>query len=287
MHYSSEYLSWQFGFPDEESARLAMAFVDGVPIGCAAVTPRRLAQAGAFLSAYVLSFVAVDPSVRGQGFAGALYQSLLDALPDERPVIAFAVPESSGEHLLLRAFERAAFTHQPLRQCRAAGFVPRPAKTDVEYSVESDSQDFAVACGEGPDPTVIFNAPTTDQLRHYRSDPRGRSMLLVRRADGQPVATAMSVTTEIITAVGSQRVLMLESLNLFEPSTDALRTIFTFALQREEGATSVVASNVSHLEAEVVKGSGARLLPSAFNAHLFAKSAMSLVTAKATNLEVI
>ena len=264
-----------------------MAFVDGLPIGCAGVTPRRLVQAGAFVPAYVLSFVAVASSARGRGLAGALYESLLDAIPDERPVIAFAVPDSGGEHLLLRAFERASFTHRPLRQCRAAGFVPRPVKTDVEYSVESDSRDFALAPSEGPDPTIIFNAPTTDQLRHYRSDPRGRSMLLIRRADGQPVATAMSVTTEIITAAGLQRVLMVESLNLFEPSADALRATFTFAMQRGEGATSVVASNVSHLEVEMVKGSGARLLPSAFNAHLFAKSPTSHVAAVATNLEVI
>ena len=112
-------------------------------------------------------------------------------------------------------------------------------------------------------------------------------MLLIRRADGQPVATAMSVTTEIVTAAGLQRVLMLESLNLFEPSADALRATFAFAMQGGEGASSVVASNVSHLEVEVVKGAGARLLPSAFNAHLFAKSPTSHGAAVATNLEVI
>jgi GNAT superfamily N-acetyltransferase len=287
MHYSAAYVSWQLRFPDEGRAKLAVAFVKGLAIGCAAVTPRRLAQAGAFLSAYVLSFVAVDPSVRGQGVAGALYQSLLDALQDERPVIAFAVPGSSGERLLLRAFERAAFTHRPLRQCRAAGFVPRPAKTDREYSVDSDSGDFALACTEEREPTIMFNAPTTDQLKHYRSDPRGRSLLLIRRPDGQPAATAMSVTAEIHTTAGLERVLMLESLKLFEPSADALRATFTFALQRGEGATSVMASNVSHLEDEIVKGSGARLLPSAFNAHLFAKSPASHVATVATNLEVI
>ena len=286
MHYSSEYLSWQLGFPGDDPAKLAMAFLKDVPIGCAAVTPRRLVQAGTFLPGYVLSFVAVDPSARGRGLAGALYQSLLDALPAHRPVIAFAVPESTGEHLLLRAFGRTAFTHYALRQCRAAGFASRVSKTDVGYSVEADSNGYASARSEALYPNVIFNAPTTAQVRHYNSDPRGRSMLVIRRPDGQTVGTAMSVPTEIITPAGSQHVVMLESLNLFEPSAEALRAIFTYAARHGEGAASVVAPNVSHLEAEVVKGAGARLLPSAFSAHLFATLPTS-VAINATNLEVI
>jgi GNAT superfamily N-acetyltransferase len=84
MHYTSEYLSWQMGFPGEEPAKLAMAFLDGMPIGCAGVTPRRLVQGGAVLPAYVLSFVGVAPLARGRGLAGSLYEALLDRRPAER-----------------------------------------------------------------------------------------------------------------------------------------------------------------------------------------------------------
>src|SRR6187549_26368 len=109
LDYSAAYLAWQFGFPGRLEPVVALAFLDGQPVGCAAATQRALVHNGRRIDAYVLSFVAVDPSARGHGLAGALYAGLLGALSPDVPVIAFAEPNSAGEHLLINAFDKASF----------------------------------------------------------------------------------------------------------------------------------------------------------------------------------
>ena len=127
LHYSADYLSWQFSFPSELPNRAAVASIDDRAVGCVAVTSRRFAFGGTPFAAYVLSFVAVDPIARGRSLAAQMYSSLLDTITAETPVMAFAEPDSIGEQLLLDAFAKASFQHRPLDACRGMGYVARSA----------------------------------------------------------------------------------------------------------------------------------------------------------------
>src|SRR5687767_1037726 len=88
LHYSADYLSWQFSFPGQLPNRAAVAFIDDRAVGCVAVTSRTFALGGAPFSAYVLSFVAVDPIARGRGLAAQMYSRLLDTITAETAVMA-------------------------------------------------------------------------------------------------------------------------------------------------------------------------------------------------------
>jgi GNAT superfamily N-acetyltransferase len=291
LHYSTDYLAWQFSFPSDIPRRAAIAFLDDRPVGCISVTTRRLACAQDKLSAYVLSFVAVDPSASRRGLAAAMYASLLDALPVDIPVIAFAEPASIGERLLLDSFERAGFRHHPLQACRAVGYLNRPnasAKQDAVVRSTARYQEFALEARLPQQQDVIWTEIDEDHWHHYRQDPRERTMLTVHDSRGNPLGTAMHVSAEIMSSQGLQRVPMLDSVALTEPTSDALAALFGFAASRSQPGSTVIASNLSFVDSTLFKAAGARALPSSFDAHVFVAGQKNIVeTAAALNLEVI
>lgn len=113
-------------------------------------------------------------------------------------------------------------------------------------------------------------------------------MLALRDESGNPIGTAMFVNAEVLSTQGLQRVPMLESVALAEPAPAALSALFAFAASRAQPGSAVIASNLSCIDAALLRAAGARALPSSFNAHAFVKGRRHVIeTAAALNLEVI
>ena len=292
LHYSPEYLAWQFSFPADTRPLAAIAFVDGQPMGCVAATSRRFRYAQTEFTGNVLSFVAVDPAASGRGLASRLYTAFLDALPLDVPVIAFAEPGSIGERVLITSIARANYRQRSLRVCRAAGYLGKstgsspPTGVIVRDSVTFD--DFAAANRVANDIGIVWTDFTPGQWEHYRDDPRGRSMVVIQDLGGAPLGTAMVVTAESVSAQGLESVTMLEGVALNKPAPDAISAMFRFAAVRARAGSPVIASNLSYIDHEVIRAAGSRALPSSFNAHLFLKGERHIVEhAWSLNLEVI
>jgi GNAT superfamily N-acetyltransferase len=289
LHYSVDYLAWQFSFPSHLPRVGVIAYLDDRAVGCIAVTARHFASAAETFSAYVLSFAAVAPSAGRRGLASAMYAALLEALPLDTPIVVFAEPASIGERVMLKSLERASFRHRPLAPCRAIGFLTRanaPARSSMVAETVSYTT-FASAARTSGQHGTLWTDITPDHFDHYRHDPRPRAMVTVHDDAGNPLGTAMFVDTEILSAQGVQRVPMLDSLSLAEPSPDALAAVFESAATRAVPGGTVIASNLSCVDGDVVRAAGARTLPSSFNAHAFVKGQTHVIeTAASLNLEV-
>ena len=291
LHYSTPYLAWQFSFPGALEPKVAIAYREGRPVGCASVTQRAFMLDGSRVDAYVLSFVAVDPIARGHGVAAAVYAALLDTISADIPVLAFAEPDSPGERLLLTAFTRAGFDRHVLEPCRAVGYLQRanapPTEQVIYAAMTTDFEEYTSAAPLG-DRKTAWNYPTRQQWDHYLSDPRPRLMFAIRNANGVIEGSAIMVMAEILSAQGIQIVPMLESVCLSSPSAEALRSVFRVAAERSHAPTTIVASNLSFIDGAVIRAAGARALPSAFNCYVFVKSVFrSFAKITNVNLEVI
>ena len=276
-------MRWQLTFPGNLPARLALASGNRKPVGCAGLTPREFFLAGRRVEGYLLSFVAVDPVSRGHGLAARLYETLLSGLPREVPIVAFSQPDSTGERVLLKAFE-SSFAHQPLRPCRAFGYAPTSGTTNEQDAThDATVAEFIDQSPLDASESVLWNAPSSSVLRHYLNDPRPRSLMVVADRQGRPAGTAMRVAVEMTTGDAVQRVPMLENVRLSDRTSDVLRSAFTAAGESAPGA--VIASNLSHIDETIVKAARARALPSLYRAHLFCGVAEPKVDA--TNIEVI
>jgi hypothetical protein len=290
LHYSPEYVAWQIGFPGELRAKTVMAFAEEQPVGCAAVTPRTFLHHGQTFSAYVLSFIAVAPIARGHRLGDALYRSLLNSLPFDVEVIAFAESGSTGERLLTRAFRECSFDHLELESCRAVGC--RPGTLHAEQTLTATAatyEDFIGVVSSIADSRTILNKPSRGQWIHYCADPRTRAAAVVSDRYGDPVAAAMIVNTEVISGQGIQTVPMLESICIRSGFPEGLRELFRLAAVWTFGNAdgAVIASNITCVEPSVVKSAGARALPSLFSAHLFMRGTRRrLDTASRVNIEV-
>lgn len=291
LHYSTDYLTWQFSFPSDVQKRAAIAFLEDRPVGCIAVTSRRFSCAQETFPALVLSFAAVAPPAGRRGLGAAMYASLLDALPPDVPLFAFAQPDSIGERLLLNSLSRAAFRHRLLHTCRAVGYLRRSntAPTAGASAQETTAYEEFACAGRSSGPRdVVWADMTKEQWRHYLQDPRERVMVTVRDADGIPLGTAMLVTAEVLSSEGVQKVPMLESVALAEPTAGALAALFAFAATRARPGSTVIASNLSYIDAALLRASGVRALPSSFNTYAFVRGPKHVIeTAAALNLEVI
>jgi len=289
LYYSADYLSWQFAFPSDLPRVAAIGYLDDRPAGCIAATARRFTVAGETFPAYVLSFLAVHPSAGRRGLASAMKTAILDALPRHTPIVAFCEPGSTAEGLLMRLLQRASFRVRSLLPCRAIGFLARPSSREssaVAHAV--DYEPFAKAASTSGDPHAVWTDINLDHFYHYRDDPRGRAMLVVHDEKSNPVGTAMFVNVEVLSTQGVQRVPMLESVSLPEPTPAALSAVFRYAAVRAQPGSTVIASNLSYLDAGLLRPAGARALPSSFNAHAFVKGQKHVIeTAAALNLEVI
>jgi hypothetical protein len=289
LYYSADYLSWQFSFPSHLPRVGVVAFLDDRAVGCIAVTARHFVCASEKFAAYVFSFLAVHPSAGRRGLASAMYAALSDAIPVEIPMVGFAETGSPAERLMVGSLQRASFRHHPFLVSRAVGFLPRsgaPKRSSVVVETESYTE-FSSAARISDQHSTLFTDITEEHFDHYCKDPRQRTTVAVRDENGTAIGTAMIVNANILSAQGIQRVPMLENVALAEPTPDAIAALLEFAAARTLAGSTVIASNLSHVDAALVRAAGARALPSSFNPYAFVRGPKHVIeTAAALNLEV-
>jgi hypothetical protein len=135
-------------------------------------------------------------------------------------------------------------------------------------------------------PTVWTDMPEP-QWDHYAEDPRGRRMLVIHD-HGDAVGTAMLTMADVLSPDGVHRVPMLEGFTSANPTPEMLRSVFAFAAQHAEPRATIIASNLSYIDSQMLKASGIRTLPSTFNSYLFLKRDPDTIEgAGSLSLEVI
>jgi hypothetical protein len=190
------------------------------------------------------------------------------------------------------AHEAAGYRPRALGLCRAYGCLVTPswAATGIECH-ESSTADLLALMARCQDPSTLWHAPDAEQLEHYRTDPRGRALLVARRPDGEPVAAALAVRAEVVGTQGIERIPMLESLFVPEPDADILRALLRDTARRWSDPatpTPVRAPSLCGLDPALLRVAGLRALPSGFEAYLFLPDADDPTPSiRWTNLEII
>ncbi|HEY9180989.1 MAG TPA: GNAT family N-acetyltransferase, partial [Candidatus Baltobacteraceae bacterium] len=145
LHYTREYLRWQMTFPSDVDA-IGVAAMDGrEPVGFIGASPRRMRSGGESFTCFIVSFVAVRPKWRNRRVASALYAALLHEIRAARiATITFALPQSTGERLLLREYANGGFAIIPLGAYHTYAYRAR-GEDNSQYDVFT-SEDPRLLC---------------------------------------------------------------------------------------------------------------------------------------------
>ncbi|HLK56026.1 MAG TPA: GNAT family N-acetyltransferase [Chthonomonadaceae bacterium] len=293
LHYTADYLDWQFRFPAPLRSCGALAYEGSTPVGFIGATPRTLRLAENEQAAYVVSFVAVRPDWRGRGIASLLYRTLLTSdLLTTAPVVTFAESDSAGERALQRSYPDAGYSLSSLGEYPLHGYLPRlqSPETSLQVIEAPDVEAFHAAARLGTAPQTLWNAPTPDILQHYLRDPRPRRLLLCL-ADGEPTGCAMLLHADLQTAHGHDAAIMLENLVLIGDQAEALKALCAYSSQygKASGSNgSVMLPNPCGISAQGLKAAGLRQLPSRFRGYLCCTDPQNaLLQAAETNIEII
>jgi hypothetical protein len=154
----------------------------------------------------------------------------------------------------------------------------------------ADLEEFRAVVERCQGEATLWNAPDTRQLEHYRTDPRGRALVLARNRKGKPVGAAMLVLSEAITRQGPERVAMVDNLFLPDPTAGILKALLDAAARRwRDRVTSPVVTvpNTFGIDAGLIRSAGLRSTPSRFVGHLFTTADGPLPDVRGTTLEVV
>ena len=297
IRYTPEYLQWQLRFPASRALPAAAAFDDGEPVGFAAASARRVRCGSSHTEVALVSFVAVRRRWRNQGIAGGLYNTLTSALSDrDLPVITFALPSSTGERTLLRSYQKADFSAQPLGDYWNYAHLARDTTTCSGYEgvitddlclVRSVINDCA------GDPTVLWSDPSHAQLDHYAADPRGRKLVIVRHSTAGPVGAAWVVRTELRTVTGSSVLRTLDCVWNRKNHAGALPALFRCAAAawpgEQNGPMIIGAPNLSIFDPDILRTMGIRRTGAKFRGYFCAPPSCSAIPSGVmkTNLEIV
>jgi hypothetical protein len=290
--YRAAYLRWQFGFPGASAAIGGAAFDGDELIGFFAAVPRAMRCGHRRVASHLLSFFAVLPRWRGP-LSLAIYGKLIEAIKGtEKPVVTYVPPGSIAEKMLVWNFERAGFQTYPLGSYRTYGAPRKPGSAIPDaQAVEADEDEFLEMVGRCRDERTLWSDPDRAQLHHYRQDPRGCALAVIREASGSPVGAAIVVLSEAVLPKGIELIPMIDSVFLPRPSAEALIALVRFAGERWTGqATSpvVTAPNLKGIDSAVLRAAGLRATASSFQGYFFAPTADVVPrTVEGTNLEVV
>ena len=297
IRYSPEYLRWQLQFPASAALPAAAAFDDGEPVGFAAASARRVRWGSEHTDVALVSFVAVRRSWRNRGIAAGLYRTLTSALSDRGlPVITFASPSSTGERTLLRSYQDAQFSVQPLGGYSNYARVARDATNDSEYeaTITTDLTLLRPILDDcSRDLTVLWSDPNDAQVEHYAADPRGRRLVLVGNSTAGLVGAAWVIRMEYRTVTGMSVLTTLDCVWMRKDHARALLAIFRCAAasgpDEQDGSGIVGAPNLSIFDPAVLRTMGVRQTGAQFRGYYCAPSSIyeipSIVTR--TNFEIV
>jgi GNAT superfamily N-acetyltransferase len=286
LHYTPEYLAWQFGFPGASKFPGAAALDGDEPIAFAGATSRQVEFDGDLRQIAIVSFVAVRPAWRRRGIAARLYA----------PLLTFALGDSAGERTLLAAYRAAGLIVQPLGAYVTYGFLSRPATVASDWEVEEfEGLELPRSVVERYPGAMIRAAGNAEQLAHYRRDPRPRRFLTLRKRGEDAVGGAWIVQSEIVTPQGPEKAIVVDSVYLHKPEPAALVALFKAAGECWGGRSldshkpsMIMAPNLWGLEKGILARAGVRASPTKFQAYLIApKSDEPLFSAQGTNIEIV
>jgi len=239
LDQSPTYLRW-CGRDDPHAALALASDASGRVFGSVGLVPRRFrigcdheAQEG-----WLLSFAAVDPSRRGEGWAGRLYDALLNRVASEarvsrrplRPILGFAPVATSGEHLLRSRVVRAGYSAHDLGCLQTHVRLTRPEDAPPRLDsavwtlVPGDSQEQTHSStdwvneyhtliyrgGSLGSESLLTEADDPVAWLAWANDPRGRVVVIHRRHDGRLDWAAGFVWAVVAEADQVRRVLQVE-----------------------------------------------------------------------------
>ena len=293
LHYTPAYLRWQMSFPGPEPAPAVAAFVDSSPAGFAGSTHRRLRHGAEFIDVLLVSFVAVHPDFRNRGIAAGLYRTLLAAIAATRlPVITFAQPGSVGQKMIERAYPQAGFHLRPLGWYPGFACAPRASHESQWVCEEStlplDGSAVAAALDAcDTDRRLMWSAPSDAQWRHYREDPRPRTLVSLHAPDGESAA-AWIVQTAYVTAQGVDPVATIDCAWLNRSRPDLLPGLASAVARLSSGAGVVNAPSLAGFDPKQLRGSGFRQVAAGFQGYCAtARGADPLPPAEAVSCEIV
>jgi hypothetical protein len=272
---------------------IGVAAFDGrEPIGFFAAMLRRMRLGDRRLAVHLLSSLAVRPAWGGP-LALAMYAGLLERLREAgRPIATSVRPGTVAERMLVWNLQRAGFQAHPLGSYRTYGAANAAGLADpAAWVEEGDEETFLDAARGCRDERILWSDPGREQLRHYRADPRGCALAIIRDSSGGPIGAALVALSRVIVPGGIESVPTIDSVYLPRPSAEALKALLHFASRRWKGrATSpvAIAPNLMGIEAAILRAAGLRATPSVFQGYYFDPMAGALPAAvTGTNMEVI
>lgn len=287
LFYSDLYVRWQLAFPAPLETRAVLVTDGRRPVGYIAAIPRPVwTPDGAAAAIYVLSFFAVHPEYRGAGMGLALVRSIMDTTGG--PTLVYTQPGSSAERVFEASAAARGWAFQRIAELRTYTFMRGQYFRAAAVAREAAVDEFMSAVAVCPSPGLLWSRPTADQVRHYRSDPRGACPTIVHDAEGATLGAAIVVRSQIVTTRGVETVPSLDALFLLQRHADVLGALGAFALDRWAGRSSVVtAPNLSGVPSDVIRSAGFRATRSAFTVAAIGDELDPIVCrTTATNLEV-
>jgi GNAT superfamily N-acetyltransferase len=293
LHYTPEYLRWQMSFPGPGPAPAAAAFVDSNPAGFAASTHRRLRHGSEIIDVLLVSFVAVHPDFRSRGIAAGLYRTLLPAIAATRlPVVTYAQPGSAGQRAIERAYPEAGFQLRSLGSYPGFACAPR-ASLETQWTCEEgisppNGPSVAAAVDAcAADQSLFWSAPTEAQWRHYREDPRPRTLLALHSGDGEPAA-AWAIQTAYVTAQGVNSVPTIDCAWLHRGRPDLLSGLASAVARISPAASVVNAPSLAGFDPKLLRQAGFRQVGLGFQGYCAtAPEAIPLPLAEAVSCEIV
>lgn len=293
LDYTPAYLHWQLSFPGPCAAPAAAAFVDSNPAGFAGSTHRRLRRGSEIVDVLLVSFVAVHPDFRNRGIAAGLYRTLLAAIAaTQLPVITFAQAGSPGQKAIERAYPQAGFELRSLGSYPGFACAPRPSHETSwirqESTPELDWPSIAAAVDTcAADRALLWSAPTDAQWRHYRQDPRPRSLLFLNSNDGERAAAWM-VQTSYVTTQGVESVAAIDCAWLNRGRPDLLPGLATAVALNSPAANVVNAPSLAGFDPKLLRQAGFRQVAPGFHGYCAtAPGAAPLPPAQAVSGEIV
>ena len=295
LHYTPEYLRWQFGFTGEDLSPIGLAVYSDSKelIGFNCATIRRLRFRGTVSDVFLFCLSAVHPQWRGSRVAGSLYTTMLQmAYKTEKPYMSFAEAGSPSDISAQRA-QAAGRYLTSLGPFSFHGFLPRlnAEPGDIRITETDDPEALRPAIQACNDDITLWNDPDPRMLAHYAADPRPSVMLLLEGPEGDLRGAARIVCAETLTPQGLSILPIVDNLFLPSPDADTLRALCLYAARRwpdRVTAPMVSIPNVWSIDPTILRAAGLRQTPARFVGFIGTYSASDPFTpARGTNLDSV
>jgi hypothetical protein len=235
----------------------------------------------------VKSFMTVDADLKGQGVGRELRRRIVEEIASHAlPILRFGEPLLGVETVLAEDYGAGGLHLRPLAHCGTAAVLARgggPAGSP-------DESDWAAAWHSRKTEGVVDPAPPPAEVAHYLRDPRPRTLVGVRDAEGGLAAAAMVVRAAMRTRRGVEMNVQLEQLLVGRNARpEHLARLVVDAAYWGHSARDgvVVVPNVGDTPWPLLASAGFRKQAARYSAWVASAANHPLQHAQATNLEIV